>query len=53
MQVVALGPLVVDVRSVDDLLQTSCQFEEQSLKDWLVARDDVRLNAWLSLIFHT
>ena len=45
MQLVALWPLVVDVRSVDDLLQTLRQFEEQSLKDWLVARDDVILNA--------
>ena len=45
MQLVALWPLVVDVRSVDNLLQTLRQFEEQSLKDQLVARDDVILNA--------
>ena len=44
---------MMDVRGVNDLLQMSHQFEEQSLKDQLVARDDVRLNAWLSLIFHT
>ena len=44
---------MMDVQSIDDLLQMSRQFEEQSLKDQLVARDDVRLNAWLSLIFHT
>ena len=45
MQLVALWPFVVDVRSVDNLLQTLRQFEEQSLKDRLVARDDVILNA--------